>query len=76
MIRPHRCVNYGVLEDKEAAKLYKVIIKRKKSGKSPGATPTPVKKKKSSKKSKIIGDIGYDAGMQSGGSEAIGSAAL
>ena len=75
-----RCVAYGVLEDDEAAKLFKIITKRKKSGKSSGSTPTPVKKKSSAggskKKAKIIGDVGYDAGMQSGGAEGIGAAAL
>ena len=72
-----RCVAYGVLEDEEAAKLFKVVSKRKKGGKS---TPTPVKKSGSGgskkKKSKIIDDVGYDAGMQSGGAEGIGVATL
>lgn len=71
---------YGVLEDAEAAKLFKIITKRKKNGKSSGSTPTPVKKKSSAggskKKAKIIDDVGYDAGMQSGGAEGIGAAAL
>lgn len=79
--RVRRCIAYGVLEDDEAAKLFKTVTKRKKGGKLSGSTPTPVKKKPSAsgnkkKKARIIDDVGYDAGMQSGGGEGIGAAAL
>eukprot|EP00562_Extubocellulus_spinifer_P031436 CAMPEP_0178710024 /NCGR_PEP_ID=MMETSP0699-20121125/17555_1 /TAXON_ID=265572 /ORGANISM="Extubocellulus spinifer, Strain CCMP396" /LENGTH=113 /DNA_ID=CAMNT_0020358535 /DNA_START=164 /DNA_END=504 /DNA_ORIENTATION=- len=71
-------VNYGVLEEEEAAKLFKQVTRRKKAGKSSGGTPTPTKKKSSSssKKKRIIDEVGYDAGLQSGGAEAVGSSVL
>ena len=36
LIRFRRCVHYGVLPAKQAAKLFKIVTKRKKEGKSVG----------------------------------------
>ncbi len=72
-----RCVNYGVLPEEEAAKAYKKVLKRKgkqKPGTSTNISSTSVKKAKKTKK--IIGDVEYDAGMDAGGDEGIGIAAL
>ncbi|KAL7468337.1 hypothetical protein ACHAXS_008551 [Conticribra weissflogii] len=71
------CVNYGVLPEEEAAKAYKKVLKRKgkqKPGTSTNISSTSVKKAKKTKK--IIGDVEYDAGMDAGGDEGIGIAAL
>mmetsp|Transcript_19519 Transcript_19519/g.26785 ORF Transcript_19519/g.26785 Transcript_19519/m.26785 type:complete len:122 (-) Transcript_19519:218-583(-) len=72
------CVNYGVLPSEEAAKLFKVVTKRKKNQKSGvPVSPSPTKKpKKSSKKKKILREDGFEAGMQVGGSEGMGNAAI
>lgn len=72
-----RCVNYGVLPEEEAAEAYKKVLKRKgkqKSGTSISTSSTSVKKVKKTKK--VIGDVEFDAGMDAGGDEGIGVAAL
>mmetsp|Transcript_33025 Transcript_33025/g.43828 ORF Transcript_33025/g.43828 Transcript_33025/m.43828 type:complete len:87 (+) Transcript_33025:46-306(+) len=72
-----RCVNYGVLPTEEAAKLDKIVTKRKKNQKAGGSSivsPSPAKKSK--KKKKILKEDGFDAGMQAGGSEGMGNAAI
>lgn len=79
------CVNYGVLPEEEAAKLYKKIQKRKAAAKSVGGSSSPgpksEKKKgtsssKKKKSKKILDDVEFDAGMGAGGDEGIGLAAM
>mmetsp|Transcript_52073 Transcript_52073/g.156250 ORF Transcript_52073/g.156250 Transcript_52073/m.156250 type:complete len:115 (-) Transcript_52073:415-759(-) len=71
------CVSYGVLHANEAAKIHKVVMKRKNKA-GGGVTPTKKAKKSggSSKKKRVVSDVGYDADMQAGGSEGMGTAAL
>mmetsp|Transcript_5509 Transcript_5509/g.8223 ORF Transcript_5509/g.8223 Transcript_5509/m.8223 type:complete len:108 (+) Transcript_5509:120-443(+) len=68
------CVSYGVLSKGEAAKLYKIMLKKKKDGKS---SLSPVREMKN-KKRRIAKDeaIIDDVGMDVGGSEMVGSATL
>ena len=69
------CVNYGVLPEEEAAKLYKKMLKRKKNGGTAASSSSsaPVKKKK---KAKVIKEEGFDPGMQLAGAEAVGSSVI
>ena len=70
------CVNYGVLPSEEAAKLNKIITKKKQKGQK--ATPATSTKKSGSgkKKKRVIQDIEYDADMQAGGEVGLGTATL
>jgi hypothetical protein len=75
------CVNYGVLSEEEAAKLYKKITKRKaaikSSGSSSSSSPVKSEKKKKKKAKKVLlDDVEFDAGMGAGGDEGIGMGAL
>jgi hypothetical protein len=74
------CVNYGVLSEEDAAKIYKKILKRKAAAKSVGSSsPVKSEKKKSSSKKKakkVMDDVEFDAGMGAGGDEGIGIGAL
>lgn len=74
------CVNYGVLPEEEAAKLYKKIMKRKAAVKSAGGSSSPARKKSASsskkKGKKVLDDVEFDAGMGAGGDEGIGIGAL
>ena len=85
------CVLYGVMEEDDAAKAYKRMLKRKEaakagggaaggsgpssSGKKNGGVSTG-KKSKKAKRSRFLDDVEYDAGMDAGGDEGIGIAAL
>lgn len=73
-----RCIAYGVLPEDEAAKVYKMVVKRKGSKKSTSSSPKPTSsastKKKKSKK--VMEDVEYDAGMGAGGDEGIGVTAM
>eukprot|EP00978_Attheya_sp_CCMP212_P030663 scaffold113551_cov33-Attheya_sp.AAC.1 len=74
-----RCVNYGVLPTEEAAKMYKKVLKRKqnKGGTASSSTTSgSAKKVKKSKSKRVLDDVGYDADMQLGGAEGMGSKAL
>mmetsp|Transcript_14608 Transcript_14608/g.35212 ORF Transcript_14608/g.35212 Transcript_14608/m.35212 type:complete len:124 (+) Transcript_14608:167-538(+) len=81
------CLAYGVMDDGDAKKAYKSMVKRKEMGKSArGASKSPPpaksgggtsgKKKKKTKGKKILDDVEYDAGMTAGGDEGIGIAAM
>ena len=76
------CVNYGVLPSEEAAKLYKVLLKRKakeKAGGGSSSNSSPSKKRKVTKKSSGKGieqSVRYDAGMSAGGDEGLGTMGL
>ena len=81
------CLAYGVMDDGDAKKAYKSMVKRKEMGKSArGASKSPPpaksgggtsgKKKKKTKGKKILDDVEYDAGMAAGGDEGIGIAAM
>eukprot|EP00567_Pseudictyota_dubia_P013221 CAMPEP_0197439146 /NCGR_PEP_ID=MMETSP1175-20131217/5952_1 /TAXON_ID=1003142 /ORGANISM="Triceratium dubium, Strain CCMP147" /LENGTH=114 /DNA_ID=CAMNT_0042968997 /DNA_START=146 /DNA_END=490 /DNA_ORIENTATION=- len=71
------CVNYGVLHADEAAKVHKIVMKRKKTGNpTPSSTSKTKKTRKVGKKKRVVGDVGYDADMQTGGSEGMGTATL
>eukprot|EP00978_Attheya_sp_CCMP212_P023475 scaffold71976_cov55-Attheya_sp.AAC.1 len=74
-----KCVNYGVLPTEEAAKMYKKVLKRKqnKGGTTSSSTTSgSAKKVKKSKSKRVLDDVGYDADMQLGGAEGMGSKAL
>mmetsp|Transcript_32510 Transcript_32510/g.77648 ORF Transcript_32510/g.77648 Transcript_32510/m.77648 type:complete len:120 (+) Transcript_32510:120-479(+) len=75
------CVQYGVLDSDAAHKAYKKVLKRKEIAKTSGSgsksPPPPSKKKKKSKKSKsIVDDVEFDAGLDAGGDEGIGTAVM
>ena len=80
------CLAYGVMEESVAKKEYKAQIKRKEAGKSSAGSkspPPPAAKSgskktgsKKKKKRKLEDDVAYDAGMDAGGDEGIGVAAL
>uniref|UniRef100_A0A7S2U999 Uncharacterized protein n=1 Tax=Attheya septentrionalis TaxID=420275 RepID=A0A7S2U999_9STRA len=73
------CVNYGVLPTEEAAKMYKKVLKRKqnKGGTASSSTTSgSAKKVKKTKTKRVLDDVGYDADMQLGGAEGMGSKAL
>ena len=75
------CVQYGVLDSDAAHKAYKKVLKRKEIAKSSGygskSPPPPSKKKKKSKKGKsIVDDVEFDAGLDAGGDEGIGTAVM
>mmetsp|Transcript_2295 Transcript_2295/g.2752 ORF Transcript_2295/g.2752 Transcript_2295/m.2752 type:complete len:110 (-) Transcript_2295:180-509(-) len=70
------CVNYGVLPEAEAKKLFKLVTERKKKkGSSTAAAATPPKKKKKVTKTKVLSDSA-DPDMQMSGPERIGSTVL
>lgn len=69
-----RCVYYGVLPEEEAAKLNKVVMKRKKQGRGGVTSPSPAKKKK--KKARVIKEEADDVDMQAPGADLVGSAVL
>eukprot|EP00581_Thalassiosira_minuscula_P019882 CAMPEP_0183733256 /NCGR_PEP_ID=MMETSP0737-20130205/40639_1 /TAXON_ID=385413 /ORGANISM="Thalassiosira miniscula, Strain CCMP1093" /LENGTH=87 /DNA_ID=CAMNT_0025966473 /DNA_START=167 /DNA_END=430 /DNA_ORIENTATION=+ len=82
------CLAYGVMEERDAEKAYKAMIKRKgkaaasggggSSSRSPPPKSSSSSKKKSGKKSKkrVLDDVEFDAGMDAGGGEGIGVAGL
>jgi len=73
-----RCVDYGVLSHEEAARLYKVITKRKGKGgggSSSASSPAPAAKKKKMKV-KVVRDDAVDVGMQTSGADAVGQTVL
>jgi hypothetical protein len=71
-----RCVNYGVLPTEEAAKMYKKVLKRKQNKGGTSTTSSSAKKVKNTKTKRVLDDVGYDADMQLGGAEGMGSKAL
>jgi len=74
------CVLYGVMEEDDAAKAYKRMLKRKGAAKAGGGKKnggaSTGKKSKKAKRSRVLEDVEYDAGMDAGGDEGIGIAAL
>ncbi|KAL3805961.1 hypothetical protein ACHAW5_002497 [Stephanodiscus triporus] len=88
------CVLYGVMEEEDAARAHKRILKRKgatragggagvsssgtssSSKKNGGGGAEGKKKKKKKIKKRILDDVAFDAGMNAGGDEGIGIAAL
>ena len=71
----YRCVSYGVLPHDEAKRLFKVVLDRKRHGRSAASSPSPVRKKPP--KAKILKDEGlYDADFVVSGSDGIGTATL
>ena len=69
-----RCVEYGVLPEPEAERLYKLILKRKGKSMPSAASPAPMAKKK--RKPKLMDDEGFDPDMQVSSGDAIGRAVL
>ena len=71
----YRCVSYGVLPHDEAKRLFKVVLDRKRHGRSAASSPSPVRKKPP--KAKILKDEGlYDADFVVSGGDGIGTATL
>lgn len=76
------CLAYGIMDEGDARKVAKRLLKRKESsggGKNPSAKSggtSGKKKKKSSKKKRVLDDVEFDAGMDAGGGDGIGVAAL
>mmetsp|Transcript_11708 Transcript_11708/g.21650 ORF Transcript_11708/g.21650 Transcript_11708/m.21650 type:complete len:116 (-) Transcript_11708:276-623(-) len=73
------CVAYGVMEEKDAQKAFKAMVKRKGTGKAASRTPPPSNStggKKKKKGKRVLADVEFDAGMDAGGDEGIGVAAL
>lgn len=76
------CVAYGVMDENNAKKAYKAMVKRKEKEKSSrGKSPPPPSKsstsgKKKNRGKKVLDDVEFDAGMTAGGDEGIGMAAL
>lgn len=72
----YRCVNYGVLPPKEAAKLNAIVAERKKKqrvGGMPASSSSSAPKKK---KAKIVKEEAVDTELQLPGAEGIASANL
>lgn len=67
-----RCVNYGVLPEDEAKRIFKIMLARK-GTKGIVSSPTA---KKSSKKAKVEKDIGVEADLQIPGAERVGSSSM
>jgi hypothetical protein len=71
----YRCVSYGVLPHDEAKRLFKVVLDRKRHGRSAASSPSPVRKKPP--KAKILKDEGlYEADFVVSGGDGIGTATL
>lgn len=70
-----RCVEYGVLPEPEAERLYKMILKRKGKSMPSAASPAPPMAKKK-RKPKLMDDEGFDPDMQVSSGDAIGRAVL
>mmetsp|Transcript_28877 Transcript_28877/g.60093 ORF Transcript_28877/g.60093 Transcript_28877/m.60093 type:complete len:125 (-) Transcript_28877:519-893(-) len=81
------CIAYGVMDEKDALKAYKAMVKRKglsRTKSSSSASPPRVssssssgsKKKKKNKKRVVDDTVEFDAGMDAGGDEGIGIAGL
>mmetsp|Transcript_35615 Transcript_35615/g.76063 ORF Transcript_35615/g.76063 Transcript_35615/m.76063 type:complete len:118 (+) Transcript_35615:246-599(+) len=75
------CLAYGVMEEKDAEKAFKAMVKRKDKDRGRSRSPPPPLKKSTSGKKKkkgkrVLDDVEYDAGMDTGGDEGIGAAAL
>ncbi|KAL7534534.1 hypothetical protein ACHAXR_006277 [Thalassiosira sp. AJA248-18] len=75
------CLAYGVMDEMQAKTAFKAMTKRKASrGKSPpppsSSTSKSSGKKKKKKGKKVLDDVEFDAGMDAGGDEGIGMAAL
>lgn len=68
------CLNYGILDEEEAAKLYKAYCKRK--GKPMTTTSKTSSAKKVKKEKKIIKEEVDDVGMSVGGSEGMGEVTM
>ncbi|KAL3927121.1 MAG: hypothetical protein SGBAC_013210 [Bacillariaceae sp.] len=65
----YRCVNYGVLPSKKAAKLHAIVMERKKKQKGGMQTSSSSAPKK--KKAKIIKDEVVDTELQLPGGEGL-----
>ncbi|KAL7531083.1 hypothetical protein ACHAWF_003624 [Thalassiosira exigua] len=77
------CLAYGVLDESEAKKLFKASLKRKERGRGSSRSPPPPsssggggERKKKKRGKKVLDDVAYDVGMDAGGDEGIGTAAL
>jgi hypothetical protein len=71
-----RCVNYGVLSDDEAERVYQLVLVRK--GKK-GTTSSPAPTKKGSaaaKKVKLEKEVSVQADLQISGTERVGSSTM
>ena len=67
------------MSEEEAAKVHKLIVKRKglkKASASQSPTPKSSTSTKKKKAKKVLNDVEYDAGMGAGGDEGIGVAAM
>ena len=67
-----RCVNYGVLHEDEAKRVYKMMLARK-GMKGTVSSPSA---KKASKKVKLEKDIGVEADLQISGTERVGTSSM
>lgn len=75
------CLAYGVMDEAVAKKEYKAMLKRKEMAKGkqsppPAKSSSAGKTKKKKKGKRLLDDVEYDAGMEAGGDEGIGMAAL
>ena len=69
------CVSYGVLSSKEAEKVHKKVVERKRKQKG-GMSTSPVKPKKTKKKSTMVKEESVDPDLQISGGDAVGRAIL